>query len=169
MVNEYEDSVSENRGEVFLLHFPVPDGCCIVHAIGSQIKNWPDVKQDKNEKSSEHWKDLQSLRVLDIAETEEDAERAKYQNWDWVDPWMVCLEGILVAICQEWNTLIERFGGWNILQAHRTIHVNNQNSHNSVLDPRASNGVCYWPQFVLFTDVKLTVLVLHVGIVQFPL
>ena len=70
VVNEYEDSVSEDRGKMALLLAPVPDRCCLMNAICSQVENRTDIKQEEDKKPSEDRENLESLGVFDVTETE---------------------------------------------------------------------------------------------------
>lgn len=108
---------------------------------------------------------MQVLGILDVSETEDSAKEAEEENGDFVDPGTVLLKFAHVSIGDERNALVERLGAGDILQAHRAVHIDNENAHDGVLDPRRGNSVCNLAQLKLLADVKGAFLVGQVGVV----
>lgn len=61
--------------------------------------------------------------------------------------------------------MVEGLSPGDILQAHGAVHVNDQDAHNSVLDPGASNTVSDHTQLKLLANVEGAFLVLEVRVI----
>ena len=141
MVDEDEHSVSKDRCKRVLLLLPVPNLRSRLDAICTKVVDSADVHQSEHYDTSVGWEDLQVLWVLDVTETEDDTEWAEDQNRDWVDTSKLFLKRALVTIDEEGDALVERLSSSDVLQAHGTVHVNNENAHDRVFDPGASDAI----------------------------
>ena len=113
-----------------------------LHSIFTEVVYCADIHEDKDYYSRISRDDLQILRILNVTEAEGNTEGSKHQDGYRVYPGSVIV-GALVTCDEKSDALIERLGSRYVFEAHRTVHVNNKNTHDGVFDPGSSDSVSY--------------------------
>ena len=164
MIDEDEHSVSEDCCERDLLFLPVPNGCRL-HTVLAEVDERSNVHEAQYDYSRDGGEDLQVFRILNVTKAEGNAEGSKDQNRDRINARKLLFKRALIAVDKEGDALIEGFCSRNVFKAHGTVHVNNENSHDRVFDPGASDAISNLSQLELLTYVEFALLVLKVGVI----
>jgi len=167
MIDENEDGVSKHGRQGFALVFPVPQRRHI-RAIPAQVVGSTNHHHPQYDNASVCREDLEPLGVLDVTEAKANAEKAEDKNAHGVSPCDIVISA-KVTSGYESNALVQRLCTGNILEAHSSIHVDDQDSKNRVFDPGSCDTVSNRTQFELLANIVRALLVLSVSIIRAPL
>lgn len=153
VVDEDKHGVSEDRRKMRGLLGPVPYGSLSIEPIFSKVVEGPDVEAQQGNNPHDGGDHLQGLTVFDISKREPDGKGSEDGDRNIVDPGVLLFKCGLVIINNIGDLLVQTFCTGDVLEAHRSIHVENQDENKEVLDPGVSDPLADHSNLYLLADI----------------